>query len=80
MLTRSDLKGKVTLLSEMQDTMIFMLLLEGADPSDFSDEEWDAALGRLEEAKESGQVRQFSGNSYINDLARATSWLARRVR
>ncbi|HZG97175.1 MAG TPA: spermidine/putrescine ABC transporter substrate-binding protein [Nocardioidaceae bacterium] len=69
LITRPDLKGRITLLSEMQDTMIFMLLLEGADPSDFSDEEWDAALGRLEEAKESGQVRQVSGNSYINDLA-----------
>jgi spermidine/putrescine transport system substrate-binding protein len=69
LITRADLKGRITLLSEMQDTMIFMLLLEGADPSDFTDEEWDAALGRLEDAKESGQVRQFSGNSYINDLA-----------
>ena len=32
LLTRPDLKGKVSLLSEMHDTMLFMLLLEGADP------------------------------------------------
>lgn len=69
LVTRPELKGRITLLSEMQDTMIFMLLLEGADSSDFTEEEWDAALGRLEDIKESGHVRQFIGNSYINDLA-----------
>jgi spermidine/putrescine transport system substrate-binding protein len=69
MLTRSDLKGKVTLLSEMQDTMIFMLLVTGADPSDFSEDEWGTALDRLEEVKDSGQIRAFTGNDYLQDLA-----------
>ena len=32
LLTRPDLKGKVTLLSEMRDTMGFMLMLDGARP------------------------------------------------
>ena len=40
LLTRPDLKGKVSLLSEMHDTMLFMLLLEGADPEDFTDDEF----------------------------------------
>jgi spermidine/putrescine transport system substrate-binding protein len=68
LLTRSDLKGKVSLLSEMRDTMLFMLLLEGADPEDFSDGDWDKALGRLEGYVGSGQVRRFTGNDYIRDL------------
>ena len=69
LVTRPDLKGRMSLLSEMQDTMIFMLLLEGADPSDFTEDEWGAALDRLAEIKESGQVRQFTGNDYRQDLA-----------
>jgi spermidine/putrescine transport system substrate-binding protein len=68
LMTRSDLKGKISLLSEMNDTMLFMLLLEGADPEDFSQEEWDAAIGRLEEYVQSGHVRKFTGNDYIRDL------------
>jgi len=69
LLTRPDLKGRITLLSEMQDTMIFMLLLAGADPEDFSDDEWGTALDMLTEVKYSGQVRQFTGNDYRQDLA-----------
>ncbi len=37
LLTRPDLKGKIDLLSEMRDTMLFLLLMEGSDPSDFSE-------------------------------------------
>ncbi len=69
LVTRSDLKGKISLLSEMQDTMIFMLLIEGSDPEDFTDDEFFNALDRLEEIKDSGQVRQFTGNEYRQDLA-----------
>ncbi len=69
LLTRSELKGKITLLSEMPDTMLFMLLLVGADPEDFSDDEWGQALDRLTEVKDSGQIRQFTGNDYRQDLA-----------
>ncbi len=34
LLTRKDLKGRVTMLTEMRDTMGFMLLIEGADPGE----------------------------------------------
>lgn len=69
LLSRADLKGKVTLLSEMGDTMGFMLKLVGADPNEFSDEEWDEAIAKLEEVVASGQVRQFTGNDYTRGLA-----------
>jgi spermidine/putrescine transport system substrate-binding protein len=68
LMTRPDLKGKISLLSEMGDTMLFMLLLEGADPEDFTQDEWDAAIGRLEGYVGSGHVRKFTGNDYIRDL------------
>jgi spermidine/putrescine transport system substrate-binding protein len=68
LVTRSDLKGKISLLSEMNDTMLFMLLMDGADPGDFSQAEWDKAISRLEDVVGSGQVRRFTGNDYIRDL------------
>ncbi|HSV39753.1 MAG TPA: spermidine/putrescine ABC transporter substrate-binding protein [Nocardioidaceae bacterium] len=68
LLTRADLKGKVTLLSEMRDTMGFMLKIVGADPSDFNEDEWNEALSKLEDAVGSGQIRRFTGNDYVDDL------------
>jgi spermidine/putrescine transport system substrate-binding protein len=70
LLTRPDLKGRVTLLSEMHDTMVFMLLLEGADPSDFTEDQFRAATERLQKAVDAGQIRAFTGNEYAQDLAR----------
>ena len=69
LLTRQDLKGKVTLLSEMRDTMGFMLKVTGSDPSDFTEDEWANAIDRLAVAVDAGQVRAFTGNEYIQDLA-----------
>ncbi|MFC5731131.1 MULTISPECIES: polyamine ABC transporter substrate-binding protein [Nocardioides] len=68
LMTRPDLKGKITLLSELNDTMLFMLLLEGADPEDFTEDQWASAIERLEKYVASGQVRQFTGNDYIRGL------------
>jgi spermidine/putrescine transport system substrate-binding protein len=68
LLTRADLKGKVTMLSEMQDTMALMLLANGNDPSNFTDAQFDAALAKLETAVKSGQIRKFTGNEYAQDL------------
>ena len=70
LLSRSDLKGKVTLLSEMHDTMLFLLLMTGADPSDFTDDEFGAAIDRLGEAVDAGQIRAFTGNDYAQDLVK----------
>jgi spermidine/putrescine transport system substrate-binding protein len=70
LLTRPDLKGKVSLLSEMHDTMLFMLLLEGSDPEDFTKDEFGAAIERLEKATDAGQIRAFTGNEYAQDLVK----------
>jgi len=69
LLTRADLKGRVTLLSEMRDTMAFMMKVIGADPDDFTDAEWSTAIERLEKVVKSGQIRAFTGNEYTQDLA-----------
>jgi len=69
LVTRSDLKGRISLLKEMPDTMGMLLLATGADPSNFSNAEWDRAMEMLRKARGDGQIRSFTGNSYVQDLA-----------
>jgi spermidine/putrescine transport system substrate-binding protein len=70
LLTRPDLKGKVTLLSEMRDTMSLLLMSNGHDPATFTEAQFDDALEKLKKAVASGQVRKFTGNDYAQDLAK----------
>ena len=69
LLTRPELKGRITLLTEMRDTMTFMLAVVGADPQKFDDDDWGNAIDRLRQVVADGQVRAFTGNEYIQDLA-----------
>ncbi len=69
LLTREDLKGRISLLTEMRDTMGFLLKVVGAAPDDFDDDDWHNALDKLQSVVSAGQVRAFTGNEYIQDLA-----------
>jgi spermidine/putrescine transport system substrate-binding protein len=68
LLTRPDLKGKVELLTEMRDTMLFLLLMDGSDPEDFTSDEFGSAIDLLTGFVDSGQVRRFAGNDYVDDM------------
>jgi spermidine/putrescine transport system substrate-binding protein len=68
------LKGKVTFLTEMPDSMGLTLQLDGADPSKFTQAQFDKAIGRLQKAVDSGQIRQFTGNDYSGMLAKGDIW------
>jgi spermidine/putrescine transport system substrate-binding protein len=70
LLTRPDLKGKVTMLSEMRDTVGLILLEMGHDPSNFTEEQFSNALNKLQRAVDDGQIRRFTGNDYAQDLAK----------
>ena len=62
------LKGRVSALLEMRDTMGLLML---ADGQDVSRPTWEAAqpsFERLERARRDGQIRRFTGNDYQNDL------------
>jgi spermidine/putrescine transport system substrate-binding protein len=69
LLTRDDLRGKVTMLTEMRDTMGLMLLSEGKDPSKFTTADWNVAIDKVRAARHRGQIRAFTGNEYLNDLS-----------
>ncbi|MFI7075917.1 extracellular solute-binding protein [Micromonospora sp. NPDC049903] len=70
LLTRADLKGKVTALTEMRDTMGLLLMSNGHNPADFTANQFDDALNKLKKAVDSGQIRRFTGNDYAPDLAK----------
>ncbi|MDA0215647.1 MAG: spermidine/putrescine ABC transporter substrate-binding protein, partial [Cyanobacteria bacterium] len=62
------LRGRVSALLEMRDTMGLLML---ADGQDISQPTWAAAqpsFARLEQARKDGQIRRFTGNDYQNDL------------
>ena len=69
-LTDPALKGKVTLLNEMADTVGLVMQLNGADPAEVTDESFDAAITPIQEAVDNGQIRQFTGNDYTGPLAK----------
>ena len=70
MLTRSDLAGRVAVFTEMRDTVGLIMLDQGADPSDFTDEEFNAALALLQEAVDSNHIRTFADANYGQNLAK----------
>jgi spermidine/putrescine transport system substrate-binding protein len=63
-------KGKIGMLTEMRDTIGLILMAEGKDISKVSTfNEAANAFDRLEKAKNDGQIRSFTGNDYVDDLA-----------
>ena len=64
------LKGKVTVLSEMRDTMGLILLSQGVDISsaDWGSDQYAAAIAVLEEHVTSGQIFGIKGNEYMQDF------------
>jgi len=68
--TNPKLKGKITLLTEMADTMGLVMLANGDDPSHVTNATWDRAVATIKAAVKSGQIRQFTGNDYAPLLAK----------
>jgi spermidine/putrescine transport system substrate-binding protein len=69
LLTNPDLTGNITLLKDMRDTTGLVMLDQGANPEDFTDDEFGAAIEMLQTATDNGQIRQFTGNNYAQMLA-----------
>jgi spermidine/putrescine transport system substrate-binding protein len=60
--------GKVTMLTEMRDTVPLILQSEGIPADEATKDDWLAAIDKLREARDSGQIRRFTGNEYTEDL------------
>jgi spermidine/putrescine transport system substrate-binding protein len=62
-------KGKVDMLTELRDTVPMTLKCMGIDPDHATTDQWLAAVDKIKEAADSGQIRRFTGNDYIRDLS-----------
>jgi spermidine/putrescine transport system substrate-binding protein len=64
-----EFNGKIGMLTEMRDTMGLLMLAEGIDISAVTTfDEALPAFEKLQQAKDDGQIRRFTGNDYMNDL------------
>ncbi|GAA0916412.1 spermidine/putrescine ABC transporter substrate-binding protein [Streptomyces thermoalcalitolerans] len=70
LLDNPRLKGRVSFLSEMRDSIGLTLLDMGKDPAKVTDDDYDAAIARLQKAVDKGQIRRFTGNDYTSDLTK----------
>jgi spermidine/putrescine transport system substrate-binding protein len=63
------LKGKVTLLQELADSVGLVMLQAGDDPGSVTDDTFNNAIATVQKAVDSGQIRRFTGNDYTRDMA-----------
>ena len=68
-------KGKVTMLTEMRDTVGLVTAWQGGDPEKASLDEYMKAIDKVQEGVDSGQIRGFTGNEYIKDIPKGDSWV-----
>jgi spermidine/putrescine transport system substrate-binding protein len=79
LLTSRELRGKVTALSEMPDTVGLIMQANGDDPTKVDPKAFDDAIAKLQDAVDSGQIRKFTGNDYApllakGDILACTAW------
>jgi spermidine/putrescine transport system substrate-binding protein len=68
-------KGKVTLLTEMRDTVGLTMLGMGKDPTTGSTADALAAIDKIDKYVKNGQIRRFTGNDYLKDLPNGDTWI-----
>ena len=70
-----DYKGKVTMLTEMRDSVGVVAASMGFDPEKATLDEFMQAVEKIDEGTKSGQIRGFTGNEFTKDLPSGDSWL-----
>ena len=68
-------KGKVGMMSDIQELGNFGLLAVGADPAKASASDWEKAAAKLKEQKSQNIVRKYYDQSYIDALGQGEVWL-----
>jgi spermidine/putrescine transport system substrate-binding protein len=64
-------KGKVELFTEMRQTLGVIMKCMGVNTDEpISEADWMAAIDKVKQAKEDGQLRKFAGNDWTNEILR----------
>ena len=75
-LFNEDFKGKVTMLTEMRDSVGLTMLGMGNDPAEDDNAAALEAIQKIKEASDSGQIRRFTGNDFTKDLLKGDAWVS----
>ncbi|MCT7355424.1 spermidine/putrescine ABC transporter substrate-binding protein [Streptomyces sp. 15-116A] len=65
----ADLKGRVTLLSGLDEAFALLMQGNGADITRWTADDFHAVCDQVEQQVAKGQIRRFTGNDYIKDLS-----------
>ena len=68
------LSGHVGMLTEMVDTFGLTWLSMGIDPQDATEDDAHAAADKLRQQRDSGVLRKYYGQDYIDDLTSGDLW------
>jgi spermidine/putrescine transport system substrate-binding protein len=68
--------GRVTMLSEMRDTLGLTMLGLGLDPATATVEDAEAAVAKIKENIDNGHIRRFTGNDYGTELTTGDAWVS----
>ncbi|GHJ94423.1 polyamine-binding lipoprotein [Streptomyces sp. NE5-10] len=65
----ADLRGRVTLLSGLDESFSLLMQGNGADVTRWTGDDFDAVCEQVEKLVATKHIRRFTGNDYIKDLA-----------
>jgi len=63
-----EFAGQVTMFADLRDGIGQVLLSEGISPAEVTTADIEVAVAKVQEAKDAGQIRRFTGNDYGDDL------------
>ena len=69
-------KGRVGMLADTQDLGNFGLLKLGINPETSTASDWQAAAKTLTQQRDTGLVRGYYGQSYIDELTSGNTWIS----
>ncbi|WP_328878916.1 polyamine ABC transporter substrate-binding protein [Streptomyces sp. NBC_00299] len=65
----SDLKGRVTLLSGLDEAFALLMQGNGVDITRWTADDFHTVCDQVDKQVRKGQIRRFTGNDYIKDLS-----------
>src|SRR3954447_19619812 len=69
-------KGHVTMLSDPHDSAGLMVLLAGKKTEAATLDDVLAGIDKIDQENKKGQIRRFTGNDYITDMAKGNAWVS----
>jgi spermidine/putrescine transport system substrate-binding protein len=73
---KPELKGKVSILSELRDTVGTFMIMMDIDPATASTADALKAIAEIKKYRDQGHFKKITGNSYTEDLTLGDTWAA----